>query len=133
MCRQFYDGIRGQNKNVLNDFLCNFEHNIQKYLPRFGEVGEEYQADLLTGREREMTTGEQAEQSGFCCNLTIFGYLHCARCHQVSQHVKVPDIIMTSRVFVRKLIVLRGSDAFADQSQRTHNNADQSQRRAPPT
>ena len=40
-------------------------------------------ADLATGRERPMTTGGRAEKSGFYSDLTIFGYLCCARRRQV--------------------------------------------------
>ena len=37
-----------------------------------------YMADLVTGRELQITKGGRAEYSGFCSILTIFGYLNCA-------------------------------------------------------
>ena len=45
-----------------------------------------YGATLATGRawrERQIATWGREELSGFCPNLTIFGYLHCARRRQV--------------------------------------------------
>jgi len=46
-------------------------------------VNKRYYADLATGRERQMTTGGRAEKYGLYSNLTIFGYLYCARRRQV--------------------------------------------------
>ena len=93
-----------------------------------------------------MTTGERAEQSGFCSNLTIFGYLHCARRRQVRfpLYLLLSLLIELARqsaqchydvtsICSQAYCTACGSDAFADQSQRTHNIADQSQRRASPT
>ena len=40
------------------------------------------EADLARGRERQMTTGWRAEQSGYCSILAIFWY-HCARRRQM--------------------------------------------------